>query len=218
MATILCQWCKKSFEPIRKTSKYCSIECRAKSREKQVLCICKICGKKFSVKFSWFRRGGGQYCSRKCSNKGLKKPREKRKCLRCKKVFLVGGQGVKDLHRQFCSTKCALLGIRFPRIMTKIERAWFAGLFDGEGNITIDEKNRIKIAIYNTNKELINKVYKIIQIGGISIREPRGENENICYIWQAYSDNAKLILKQIYSWLIVKREKAQKILSSHRRY
>lgn len=36
----------------------------------RVTCNCKVCGKSFEVKRSSVARGGGQYCSRSCSNTG----------------------------------------------------------------------------------------------------------------------------------------------------
>ena len=81
----------------KRQSKYCSYDCMNKHRERKVLCTCKKCGKKFTIKQSEYNKGTRKFCSNKC--------RMERKifiCLRCGKEF----EGHRCYNRVYCSKKC----------------------------------------------------------------------------------------------------------------
>jgi intein/homing endonuclease len=186
-----------------------------------VIISCKICGKKFAVRPARTRIGKRQakYCSRKCQAKAYKVIPEKKKCLRCGKIFLVGGAKRKRRNQRFCSRACCQAGEIKPRNMTKGERMWLAGLFDGEGSIifykSLSKHDCIRISITNTVKELMDKVQEIIGIGNIYARPiPENPKHNRCWHWQCHGGNARIILRQILPWLIVKKEKATKVLAN----
>lgn len=44
---ILCPVCNKEFQQIRPEQKFCSNECKTKSTENKVECVCERCGKIF---------------------------------------------------------------------------------------------------------------------------------------------------------------------------
>ena len=52
------------------------------SKRNRVECVCKGCGKDFTVPPSTIRKGGGKYCSRDCTKKG-----ENRECPVCSTSF-----------------------------------------------------------------------------------------------------------------------------------
>ena len=82
---------------------------------RRVLKICKVCGRKFSVKLSESKKGVGKYCSKICySQKGKQNPhwkggisQQKKICLTCKKEF------IGSWRNKYCSVQCV------PRIDLK---------------------------------------------------------------------------------------------------
>ena len=179
---------------------------------------CTQCNKEFYVKPSIYKRGNVKYCSKKCQAEGYKVIPEEKKCLRCGKIFLVGGmirKGIKHLSQLFCSRNCANAGMKKPRTMSESERGWFSGIFDGEGSIIEIKppKKGWRITVGNTNKELLDKITEVVGIGNVSTNpNPKNPKHAQSWCWQINGANAYLILKQILPWLIVKREKAKKVL------
>lgn len=185
--------------------------------------VCQVCSKEFVTKPSLVKRGWGKYCSRKCQWESYKVIPEAKKCLRCGKEFLVGGATGKGRRRrsaQYCSRACGNRGIERPRNMSETERAWFAGIFDGEGSIIqykphgIQGQQYWRIQVANTVKELIDRVAEVTGIANVSARPiPINKKHKQCFNWQAHGENAELILRQILPWLIVKREKALNLIT-----
>ena len=198
--------------------------------------VCQVCGKEFNVKLSNSNRGWGKYCSLACRYLGQRVEPEKRQCLRCGKEFWIGGStgkwfatgeltGRKRKGQLFCSRACRSAGVNKPREMTEVEKAWFAGVFDGEGSI-VDYKHikgysrvtgerfrGLRISITNTVKELEDKVLEVAGVGTIQARpKPINPRHSQAWHWQVHGENAKSILRQILPWLIVKRAKALKVL------
>lgn len=80
---LFCQTCGKRFFPVfgkEREQKYCSVQCSAKAREREVLRVCPVCNKEFwskpwrnqtncSKKCTFKARGTGRY-SRKIKTKG----------------------------------------------------------------------------------------------------------------------------------------------------
>ena len=104
----------------------------------KIKCICKICGESFEVHRSLIRKGGGKYCSPKCSAKrcikglsGEKHPRWKGGpitciCQECGKEFKVGHARIKRGVGKYCCRSCAGTATRryqkFPKHHTNPER------------------------------------------------------------------------------------------------
>lgn len=71
---IICKTCGKIFKVIfsrKNTAMYCSNECFNKIQTKKIERVCLNCGKKFNLSPSKLKRGGGNYCSKKCFYKTL---------------------------------------------------------------------------------------------------------------------------------------------------
>lgn len=93
--------------------------------------------------------------------------------------------------------------------------AYIAGLFDGEGSITIQKrtnKNKnsyhwLRIQIANTNYDLIVWLQKMI--GGHIVSHQGKSPRKLCYIWLLVSNPAKEFLKLIYPYLIIKKSKTE---------
>src|SRR5215472_13955738 len=172
--------------------------------------VCKQCGT--SCK---------DYCSRACfaeSQRGKKrqiiKP-EKRSCLSCGKTFLVGGTGNRRKIAKYCSRSCARHrnwgGQQHAdaRQMSKLERAWFAGIFDGEGCIAWPRRtilHSVRLDISSTTKLLIDRIVEVSATGKVRLVKRRSLKHSEAWAWSCYGDNARSILRQILPWLIVKRE------------
>jgi hypothetical protein len=69
--------------------------------------ICKICGKKFSVKPSNLKRGWGKFCSLGCRDKGASRG-EFKKCAVCKKSIWRIPKDIKSSKsgKFFCNKSC----------------------------------------------------------------------------------------------------------------
>lgn len=120
---------------------------------------------------------------------------------------------------KYCSKPCRDAGVtKLLRIMSDAETAWLAGLFDGEGHISIDTRlNRttrgVKIQITNTNRELLEKAQDVVGTGYITTRYHDNPRHKPTYDWHTTGRNAKLLLQTMLPWLIAKRTQAQSALS-----
>lgn len=62
----ICTICGSEYKPHRKTQEFCSVECRAKSREKRYDVKCDNCGKEIVKKQHEIDRNKHHYCSQEC--------------------------------------------------------------------------------------------------------------------------------------------------------
>lgn len=72
----VCPVCKIEYTTSRKRrldSKYCSKQCFLDRNKKDTIKSCLQCGKEFKTYPNWIKRGGGKYCSHKCSSIGQSK-------------------------------------------------------------------------------------------------------------------------------------------------
>lgn len=186
---------------------------------------CQTCGKTWQDP-SWMVPR--KFCSRECwrqSRLGVPRgpyavPREVRKCEYCGTEFSIGGTEGSKRRAAFCSVKCAINGRwvgkpghQRPRQMTPEETAWFAGIFDGEGCIAWPRRTLVKsfrLSIANTSLRLLEKVEEIVGTGRTYDRSAfrKSAKHNNIWVWQCHGENARLVLSQIYPWLIVKKEAA----------
>jgi len=72
------------------------------SKRNRVECVCKGCGKDFTVPPSTIRKGGGKYCSRDCTKTG-----ENRECPVCSTSFYVTQSTIRKGEGTYCSRKCS---------------------------------------------------------------------------------------------------------------
>lgn len=105
----------------------------------------------------------------------------------------------------------------------KIDIAYIAGLFDGEGNARVEKykssKNgkyyyRIRARIFNTNITCLYHVKKIIGYGGVyASHNPRGKKPyKTCYVYNVQNKKAKKFIKLIKSFTIIKMEQIDNVL------
>lgn len=188
----------------------------------KVLHTCAMCGSTWE-QYEWAIGNRQKYCSRACyteSRVGVPMatrvvPRY-RNCKECGKEFRVRREA------QYCSRACSAKhrwlhrpGHERADQMTRAERAWLAGLFDGEGCIAWPRRENLhtaRIDVYNCNYELLLMVQERTGTGKISARGKAKEHHSQAYVWNCYGDNARLVLGQILPWLIVKKVAAEIVL------
>ena len=122
---------------------------------------------------------------------------------------------------RFCSKTCRDNGVRKPiREMSPEETAWLAGLFDGEGCISIRAQlnqtgaRGVRIQVTNTNRELLEEVKRVTGIGFISMRYRNDPRHKPTFDWQTAGGNAKGVLQLISHRLIAKKARALEAINS----
>ena len=98
--------------------------------------------------------------------------------------------------------------------MTKLERAYLAGIVDGEGSICLVRSHARSshrhvyptLRVCNTSEELLEWIQMRCGIGTVSMQ--KNEYGRI-YHWQAASNDAIKILAQIKKYLIIKQDQAE---------
>ena len=97
-----CKYCGKEYTSRKKTSVYCSRECRRD--DKCILVTCHNCGKELYKARSTIKENQKHfYCSKECQNRG-QDMRAKKICEYCGKEYFIG-HCFKDIQR-FCSRDC----------------------------------------------------------------------------------------------------------------
>jgi hypothetical protein len=107
------------------------------------------------------------------------------------------------------------------RVISDLEKAYFAGFFDGEGTISISRVQRgsgklayqLAIAVGLTHLPTLQKVRDIWTLG--SIKDTR-LNQNVAHtnkkqywVWQVKANEACYILKTVLPYLSVKKAEAE---------
>jgi len=237
----ICENCSK---PLGKTQKrFCSHRClftsgrkawlEAKQRQTKE---CKQCGNIFKE-----NRPGQLFCSPSCACRhnaqfakiANTKPKEKRVCLECKKIFYVHHYRNDPLdvkvYAKFCSRKCghiAQIGKAQQmeklqkKNISKTDRAYVAGLFDGEGCIGIRKTKRkysdgtsLDVSITNTCKEVLEWVSNLTPIGMVTERACRNPKWKPTFNYRIRSAfGCYQFLRLIEPHLIIKRVKAQEVI------
>jgi hypothetical protein len=119
--------------------------------------------------------------------------------------------------------KASLLGLkRDPPItlkpLSEAQRAYIAGIFDGEGSIATYGKCQnhyyFEVIVTNTDIKLINWLKETTGLGSVSKDKPSKLSKKPCYRWSVRRKEEVLqLLKQIAPYLICKKEKAEKVLA-----
>jgi len=95
--------------------------------------------------------------------------------------------------------------------MTKVDLAYFAGIFDGEGCIIIRKTkgyHNVMVTVTNTNEWLCRQ-FQFSFEGGVRLRSNQTQNKQAVWVWQAYSTNAKNLLVALLPYLKLKKPQAE---------
>ena len=99
------------------------------------------------------------------------------------------------------------------RNMTELDAAYFAGLMDGEGWITIHKRTYKKTYYYlycgikMTDPRALEALKEIIDARIAKYTKPRANTKDTYQI-NLYGDNVKDFLAQVYPYMLIKKEHA----------
>jgi len=95
-----------------------------------------------------------------------------------------------------------------PKIkeLTEIQKAYIAGIIDGEGSITITPFSAF-VFITNTDLNMLQTIRSWVGFGKIVEKD---KAKKTCYRLIFYSKEAKVLLREIKNFLIIKRDLAEK--------
>src|SRR5215472_313487 len=100
-------------------------------------------------------------------------------------------------------------------MLTEVEKAYAAGLFDGEGSILIDKPRRTKghtLWVQVAMREP-TAVTWLQERWPASLRpttkRPKGRDAFVCWYWRRYTSAAAAFLSDILPYLLVKQAQAQ---------
>ena len=150
----------------------------------------------------------------------LKVEPQKKVCPICGKAFEVGGRGRPRKTQLVCSQKCnayARVKKHHVRQMSQTEAAYLAGLIDGEGSIIASKRDKTgrttwRLQVSSTTPILLEWCIEMTEVGTIVIRKSQNPLHADSQWWQCYSWNAVDILRQILPYMILKRDKAQRVI------
>jgi hypothetical protein len=106
------------------------------------------------------------------------------------------------------------------RRLTKVEAAWIAAVIDGEGSIGLydygKEGRRVQIQLGNTSEAFVQRFRDLIGCGSTVFRVTHGGSHKGRQPMYHYtlkgSARCYRVLKQVLPFLIIKHEKAQRII------
>lgn len=146
------------------------------------------------------------------------KPEEKI-CPVCGTVFEVGGRGRPRRDQRFCNQRCnAYARVRQHRVrqMTPTEAAYLAGLIDGEGSIIAakqrEHRTTWRLQVSSTTPVLLNWCIQTTGVGTIVTHRSGHPLHADSKWWQCYSWNAVDILRQIEPYMVLKKDKAMRVI------
>jgi len=110
--------------------------------------------------------------------------------------------------------------------LSETEKAWLAGIIDGEGSIFIMKQKRkdrdrdtnyiLRVTVQSTDKYMVPKIHQLI--GGPVIYEnfEKRPNQNNTLKWQLNGKGAIRFLRAILPYLVVKNSQAKLAIRFHR--
>jgi len=98
--------------------------------------------------------------------------------------------------------------------LEKSQYAYIAGLMDGDGYISLLEKNTV-LCITNTNYECLAKIKEWLNIGNIYTCKAKKPQHNDCYYLKFKITEIKELILNLYPYLFIKKEKAGRVLNRY---
>ena len=104
-----------------------------------------------------------------------------------------------------------------PNILDSLTLAYYAGIFDGEGHITIGASKRdkrtdywLQIGVVNTNRSILESLQADFGVGHLSKLFGSGEGNRLpSWAWRCTSNQAMHVLNALLPFLRLKREPAK---------
>jgi len=107
--------------------------------------------------------------------------------------------------------------------LEEIEKAYIAGLIDGEGTVTLSRKHSNEtaspeVSIANNDLQLLAWVRNAVAAGKISLKRKNRPHHHQSYTWSIRDNKAISFLNEIKNYLIVKKQQAELITTSYKMY
>ena len=100
--------------------------------------------------------------------------------------------------------------------MTELDKAYLAGIIDGEGYIVFTKRNYLLIKVKMTDLNTIKYLHRTTKLGCIYSynpqRDPQKSHYKVLYTWQVSFGQALTVLESIIPYLITKRKDAFRAL------
>jgi hypothetical protein len=105
--------------------------------------------------------------------------------------------------------------------LNETEKAYLAGIIDGEGTVTLTKHHRNampspNISIANNNVTLLKWVKRKVDGGVIIEKAKRMQHHHNSYAWSIRFDKAINLLRELKGYLIVKKKQADLILREYK--
>ena len=119
----------------------------------------------------------------------------------------------KDNHRMdIYSRLVALKRIPHPTIEDVLPVAYFSGIFDAEGSVTLTQMGSVGCKIEQKYRAVCDAAARQFRCAAGSVSEPG--DPNACFKWQVSADNCRAFLAAIKPFMIEKLEMAEIVLNS----
>jgi len=107
--------------------------------------------------------------------------------------------------------------------LDEIEKAYIAGLMDGEGTVTLSRKHSNEtaspeVSIANNNLQLLVWVRDVVGAGRITSKRKNRPHHAQSFTWSIRDNKAICFLNEIRDYLIVKKQQAELITRKYKVY
>ncbi len=93
--------------------------------------------------------------------------------------------------------------------LSEIQKAYIAGIIDGEGSITLDPNGKFRrpsVQVTSTDLELIFYLNQICGVGIIHKNKVKSDKHNQSWTWFVRSKAACQLLQQIEKYMVIKKK------------
>jgi hypothetical protein len=110
---------------------------------------------------------------------------------------------------------------RKTKLIAEIDRAYLAGLIDGEGAITLTRKHKhdyrqLCVSISSTEIEILDYVKRVTGVGHVSRKKAADDRHATAYAWATYNRQALTLVEQVHPFLqSYKKYRAKMILHNY---
>lgn len=106
--------------------------------------------------------------------------------------------------------------------VTETEKAYIAGIIDGEGTVTLvrghrNETHAPEVSVANTNLDLLEWLRQKIGSGVILKKQRKLSHHSLAYTLKVRDNHAIRLLNDIKQWLIIKRRHAELITGRYKK-
>jgi hypothetical protein len=105
--------------------------------------------------------------------------------------------------------------------MNNSERAYLAGIIDGEGTVTLSRhhKNEMSsphVSVANNNRKMLEWIRS--RVGGVITNKRKNKpHHHASYVWSVCFNRALVVLQEVSEFLIVKKPHAELILKEYKK-